>query len=317
MTLRVAVLDDYQEVALSFADWSSLDDAEVVAFVEHFGDEDSLVAAVAGFEVIVAMRERTALPASVIERLPKLRLIVTTGTRNAVIDVAAAARAGVQVMGTYGIVTPTSELTWGLIFAVLRDIPASDASIRAGGWQVSVGTGLAGRTLGVVGLGNLGALVAAAGKAFNMRVIAWSQNLTAERAAEVGVELVTKEELFADSDVVTIHLVLSDRTRGLVGPAELRSMKPTAVLINTSRGPIVDEQTLVLALDEGWISGAGIDVYETEPLAADHPLRRSARSVLTPHIGYVTDDTYAIFFRHIVEDIAAFQRGEELRPVRP
>jgi len=313
----VAVLDDYQRVALSLGGWGSLDDVEVVAFDEHFADEDALVAAVAGFEVVVAMRERTALPVSVIERLPRLRLIVTTGMRNVVIDVAAANRAGVVVMGTYGVITPTSELTWGLIFAVLRDIPAADASVRGGGWQLSLGTGLAGRTLGIVGLGNLGAMVAAVGLALKMRVVAWSQNLTPERAADVGVALATKEELFATADVVTIHLVLSDRTRGLVGEPELRSMKPTSVLINTSRGPIVDEAVLVRALAEGWIKGAGIDVYGTEPLPADHPLRRSPRCVLTPHIGYVTDDNYAVFFRHIVEDIAAFQRGEELRVVTP
>ena len=318
MTLRVAVLDDYQRVALQLGDWRAVPGAEVVAFDRHIPDEDALVAALSDFDVVVAMRERTPLPASVIERLPRLRLIVTTGMRNPVIDVGAAARGGIAVMGTSGVITPTSELTWGLIFAVLRDIPRSDASVRSGGWQLdTLGTGVAGKTIGIVGLGNLGGLVAAVAKAFRMRVTAWSHNLTAERARAVGAELVTKEELFASSDVITVHLVLSDRTRGLVGEAELRSMKPTVVLINTSRGPIVDEAALVRALDGGWIRGAGIDVYDAEPLPVDHPLRRSPRAVVTPHIGYVTDDTYRIFFRHVVEDIAAFQRGEELRTLRP
>ncbi|MHB8467108.1 MAG: D-2-hydroxyacid dehydrogenase family protein, partial [Acidimicrobiales bacterium] len=231
----------------------------------------------------------------------------------AAIDLAAAAAAGIVVSGTSGTITPTSELTWALIFAVLRNIPGEDARVRAGGWQATIGTGLAGKTLGIVGLGNLGRLVAAAAHAFRMNVVAWSQNLTAERATDAGAELVTKDGLLARADVVTIHLVLSDRTRGLIGERELRAMRDTAVLINTSRGPIVDEDALVAALHGGWIAGAGIDVYGTEPLPPDHPLRTAPNTVLTPHIGYVTDDCYRVFYRDIVEDIAAFVRGEPVR----
>lgn len=312
--MRVAVLDDYQRVAQSFADWSPIgDDVEVVSFADHIADPEQLVSALAAFDVVVMMRERTPLPASVVERLKGIQLIVTTGMRNAVLDVGAAAAAGIAVAGTSGTITPTSELTWGLIFAVLRDIPAQDARVRAGAWQSTIGTGVFGKTLGVVGLGNLGRLVARAGLAFGMDVIAWSQNLTAERAEAAGVELVTKEDLLARADVATIHLVLGDRTRGLIGEAELRAMKSTAVLINTSRGPIVDQDALLRALDESWIAGAGIDVFDDEPLPPDHPLRSAPRSVLTPHIGYVTDDCYRVFYRDIVEDIASFVRGTPVR----
>jgi len=316
--MRIAVLDDYQQVAADLGDWGSLPPGtELVAFAEHIADGDRLVAALAGFDVVVAMRERTPLPRGVIERLAGLRLIVTTGMRNAAVDVDAATDAGITVCGTSGAITPTSELTWALILALLRHVPAEDAAVRSGGWQHTVGVGVAGRTIGVVGLGNLGRLVAEAARAFRMQTIAWSQNLTAERAADVGARLVTKDELFATADVVSIHLVLSDRTRHLVGEAELRSMKPGSVLINTSRGPIVDEVALVRALSEGWIAGAGLDVFEVEPLPADHPLRSAPNTVLTPHIGYVTDDCYRIFYRDIVEDIAAFDRGAPVRVINP
>jgi phosphoglycerate dehydrogenase-like enzyme len=318
MPVRVAVLDDYQQVALTLGDWSALpDDTEIVSFADHIADTTELVSALGGFDVIVAMRERTALPAAVIDGLPALRLIVTTGMRNAAIDLDAATAAGVRVMGTSGTITPTSELTWALIFAVLRHLPDEAQRVRDGGWQETIGTGVAGKTLGVVGLGNLGKLVAVAGLAFQMRVIAWSQNLTAETATEAGAELVSKRELFSTADVVTVHLVLSDRTRHLVGEEELRSMKSSAVLINTSRGPIVDEAALLRALAEGWIAGAGLDVFDTEPLPPAHPLRSAPNAVLTPHIGYVTDDCYRVFYRHIVADIAAFLRGEPLRVLNP
>ena len=318
MTLRIAVLDDYQQVATSLGEWSSIPgDVEVSMFGEHVSDPDRLVSALSGFDVVVAMRERTALPAEVIGRLADVRLIVTTGMRNAVIDIDAAAAAGITVAGTSGTITPTSELTWALIFALLRHVPAEDARMRAGGWQETIGTGVAGKTIGIVGLGNLGSLVAAAATAFRMEIVAWSQHLTDDRARAVGAQLVPKDELFARADVVTVHLVLSDRTRGLVGERELRAMKRSAVLVNTSRGPIVDEQALLDALHQGWIAGAGLDVYDREPLPADHPLRRAPNTVLTPHIGYVTDDCYRIFYRHVVEDIAAFVRGEPVRVITP
>jgi phosphoglycerate dehydrogenase-like enzyme len=315
--LRVAVLDDYQRVA-SGVDWSSVPGGvEVVGVPEHVTDQDELAARLQPFEVVVAMRERTAIDAELLARLPNLRLLVTTGPSNAVIDVAAAAARGVVVSGTGGYLTPTSEHTWALILAVQRHVPAEDAAVRGGGWQHTVGRELAGRTLGVVGLGRLGALVADVGRAFRMDVVAWSENLTDERAAEVGVRRVTKRELFATADVVSVHLVLSDRSRGVVGRAELESMKPTAILVNTSRGPIVDEAALVQALQDRAIAGAGLDVFDVEPLPAEHPLRTLPNTVLSPHVGYVTDGLYELFFREVVEDVAAFVAGAPIRVVQP
>ncbi|SFS32166.1 D-2-hydroxyacid dehydrogenase family protein [Saccharopolyspora flava] len=310
--MRIAVLDDYQDVARSYADWGSLD---VEVFSEHIRDMDELVARLEPFEVIAAMRERTPFPRAVLSRLPNLKLLVTTGMRNASIDLDAARELGVVVSGTgsgrgWG---ATSELAWGLILAVLRDIPGQDRRIREGGWQTGVGVELGGKTLGVLGLGRLGSQVAAVGRAFGMDVIAWSRNLTEQRAAEGGARLVGKDELFATSDVLSVHLVLGERTRGLVGEAELALMKPTAYLINTSRGPIVDEAALRAALHEGRIAGAGIDVFGTEPLPADDPWRTTPRTVLTPHIGYVTDDTYEAFFAETVEDVRAFAAGSPIR----
>jgi phosphoglycerate dehydrogenase-like enzyme len=313
---RIAVLDDYQQVAGQFADWSKLPEpAQVVTFHDHVDDEDALVARLDSFDVVVAMRERTPFQRSLLERLPNLRLLVTTGQRNAAIDVAAAAERGVTVCGTGYFSSGTAEMTWALILAVARHVAQEDASVRAGGWQQTIGTDLAGARLGVVGLGRLGSRVATIGQAFEMDVVAWSQNLTEDRCAEVGVRLVEKEELFATSDVVTIHLVLSRRTRGLVGPAELLAMKPTAMLINTSRGPILDEDALVDALRHGRIGGAGIDVYAREPLPKDHPLREMRRAVLTPHLGYVTKGTYEVFYRDAVEDVAAWMAGEPVRVI--
>ncbi|MBQ0924644.1 D-2-hydroxyacid dehydrogenase family protein [Saccharopolyspora endophytica] len=310
--MRIAVLDDYQDVARSYADWDGLD---VEVFTEHIADVDELVARLEPFDVIAAMRERTRFPREVISRLPNLKLLVTTGMRNASIDLDAAREHGVVVSGTGSGRgwAATSELAWGLIFALLRDIPGQDRRIRTGGWQTGVGVELGGKTLGVLGLGRLGSHMATVGRAFGMDVIAWSSNLTEQRAAEVGARLVGKDELFERSDVLSVHLVLSKRSRGLVGADELALMKPTAYLINTSRGPIVDEDALRTALREGRIAGAGIDVYGTEPLPVDDPWRDTPRTVLTPHIGYVTDDTYQAFFVETVEDVKAFAAGSPIR----
>jgi phosphoglycerate dehydrogenase-like enzyme len=311
--VKAVVLDDYQKVAHSIVDWSVLGDAVRVEFLpEHF-DGDALIGQISDFEIVVAMRERTAFPARVLQQLPKLRLLVTTGMRNAAIDLGAANEAGVLVCGTQGLTWSTAELTWGLVIASVRNLVVEEASMRAGGWQRTVGTDLAGRTLGLVGLGHLGARVARYGLAFDMRVVAWSPNLTAERAAEHGVAYLPKDEFFAQADVISIHLVLGRGTRGVVTEADLRRMKPTSYLINTSRGPLVEEAGLLRALREGWIAGAALDVYDTEPLPADHELRRVGKALLTPHIGYVTQDTYTNFFAGVLEDIQAFLDGAPIR----
>jgi phosphoglycerate dehydrogenase-like enzyme len=304
---RVAILDDYQNVAKVSADWSALDRrVDVTSFTDHVADEDALVERLADFPIVVAMRERTAFPRTVLEWLPKLELLVTTGPFNAVIDTAAAADLGVTLCGTGGVLFNTSELTWALILACARFIPTEDRNVKAGGWMTTVGTDLHGRTLGLLGAGRLGGAVARVGAAFGMRVIAWSQNLTDERAAEVGATRVERDELFREADVLSIHLVLSERTHGLVGARELELMKPSAILVNTSRGPIVDELALADALERRRIRAAGIDVFSVEPLPVDHPFRRLDNLVCTPHIGYVTEDCYRVFFGDIVEDIAAY-----------
>ena len=314
MSVRIAILDDYQDAARRFAPWERLgNDAALTVFTDHLADDDGLAERLGAFEVVVAMRERTPFPRRRLERLPNLRLLVTTGMRNASIDLDAARDLGVVVCGTGSLASPTAELTWALILAVTRHVCEEDAAIRRGGWQHTIGPELAGRTLGVVGLGRQGSAVAGVGRAFGMEPIAWSQNLTAERAAEAGAEAVAKEELFRRADVVTIHLVLSDRTRGLVGAPELAAMKPTAYLVNTSRGPVVDEAALLAALHDGTIAGAALDVFDTEPLPAEHPLRDAPNTVLTPHIGYVSTGTYEIFYRDAVEDIAAFLAGAPVR----
>ncbi|WP_346619191.1 D-2-hydroxyacid dehydrogenase family protein [Blastococcus montanus] len=313
---RIAVLDDYQSVAAAFADWSQLPEpAEVVAFHDAVGDPDELVARLRTFDVVVAMRERTRFGRDVLERLPELRLLVTTGMRNKSIDVAAATELGITVCGTAASATATVELTWALILAALRHLPQEDAAMRAGAWQQTIGGDLAGATLGVVGLGRLGSQVARIGAAFGMDVVAWSQNLTDERAAEVGARRVERDELFATADVVTVHLLLSKRTRGLIGAEDLALMKNTAILVNTSRGPIVDEAALVDVLRDGRIAGAGLDVYDVEPLPRDSPLRELRRAVLTPHLGYVTRGTYEVFYREAVEDVAAFLAGSPIRVI--
>ena len=314
--VRVAVLDDYQEVALKMADWSVLpSDTQVQVFKDHLSDEKALADRLRDFEIAMAMRERTPFPRTVLQRLPKLKLLITTGMRNASIDVAAARDLGITVCGTGGLPHPTAELTWGLILALLRQIPREDSATRSGHWQVSVGVGLRDKILGVMGLGNLGSQVATVGTAFGMSVLAWSQNLTTERAAQFGATLVGKDELLSRADIVTIHLVLSDRTRGLVGARELGLMKSTAYLVNTSRGPIVDEEALVQALRQGTIAGAALDVFDEEPLPLNHSLRRLENTVITPHLGYVTAETYKVFYGQAVEDIQAFLRGEPIRVI--
>jgi len=310
----VTILDDYQNVALASADWSAVRARYSVEVVtEHIADEASLVQRLAASEVIVAMRERTPFPARVLAQLPALRLLVTTGMGNAAIDIAAATRQGVTVCGTTGSGNAMPELTIGLIIALTRNFAQEDAAVRAGGWQHTIGPGLAGATLGVIGLGRLGTPVAALAQAFGMSVIAWSPHLTAERAQPHGVRAVSKRDLFAESDVITIHMPLSDASRGLVRAADLAVMKPTAYLVNTSRGPIVDEAALVDALRERRIAGAGLDVYDTEPLPVDHPLRSLPNTLLLPHIGYVTTDGYRTWFGQVVEDILAWTAGTPVR----
>lgn len=313
--MRIAILDDYQGAAVASADWDSIPDAEVHAFPDHLADEHALAERLRGFPVVVAMRERTPFPASLLERLPDLRLLVTTGARNASIDTLAARGRGIVVCGTRGSGSPTAELTWGLIIALARHIPQEDAATRAGQWQTTLGIGLQGRTLGVIGLGNLGGQVARVGRAFGMDVIAWSQNLTAERSAECGATLVTKDELLARADFVTIHLVLSERTRGLIGARELGLMRREAYLVNTSRGPIVEEGALVEALAAHRIAGAALDVFDVEPLPSDHPFLRLHNVVVTPHLGYVTAETYALFYGDAVEDIQAWAAGSPVRTI--
>ncbi|MFF4486532.1 D-2-hydroxyacid dehydrogenase family protein [Streptomyces sp. NPDC001544] len=316
MTLNCAVLDDYQGVAPTLADWNALaDKVEVRTLREHITDRDKLVAELADCEIIVAMRERTPFDADLLRRLPRLRLLVTTGMRNASIDLAAAAAQGVTVCGTASSSTPPVELTWALLLGLARHVTTENRALRGGGpWQSTVGQDLEGRTLGLLGLGKIGSRVARVATAFGMEVLAWSENLTAERAADAGARLASgKEDLLRRSDFVSVHLVLSDRTRGLLGEPELRAMRPHAFLVNTSRAPIVDRAALVRALREGWIAGAGLDVFETEPLPADDPLRSLTNVLATPHLGYVTERNYRTFYTQAVEDITAFLAGTPVR----
>jgi phosphoglycerate dehydrogenase-like enzyme len=316
MATRVAVLDDYQKVAQRSADWSALpQDAEVTFFHDHLADPDRLAERLAPFAVVGVMRERTPFPGALLERLPNLRLLITTGPRNASIDVAAAQRLGIIVCGTRSSGHATAELALALILALARGLPAETAAMRAGGWQVGLGRDLAGATLGLVGLGRLGSRVAKLGQAFGMTTIAWSQNLTEAAAAEHGARRVAKAELFREADFVSIHLQLSARSRGLIGAAELALMRPDAYLVNTSRGPIVDEDALVEALQTGRIAGAALDVYDHEPLPPEHRLRRVPNLLLTPHIGFVTRETYAVFYADMVAGIAAFLAGSPQRVI--
>jgi phosphoglycerate dehydrogenase-like enzyme len=316
--VRIVVLDDYQQVALDMGPWERLAGrCEVQALADHVADTDALIAALAGTPVVVAMRERTPFDAERLARLPDLRLLVTTGMANAAIDLDAAAAQGVLVCGTRGRGTHTVELTWGLILALLRSIPAEDARMRDAGWQHTLGVELSGATLGLVGLGRLGSAMVPIARAFGMEVIAWSQNLDPARAKEVGAEAVGKEELFARADVVSVHYKLSERSRVIVGAAEIGAMKPTAYLVNTSRGPLVDTAALLRALHDGAIAGAALDVYDREPLPPDDPLRRAPRTVLTPHLGYVTRENYEVFFADVVADIEAWLDGRIERPLTP
>ena len=324
--MRIAILDDYQNVALGYADWKSLPGSpEITVFTEHIARHELLAATLRPFDVIVAMRERTAFPASLLALLPDLKLLVTTGMGNASIDMEAARERAITVCGTNGVSGATAELTWGLILSLVRHIPEEDRRMKEsagaggaavsvrGGWQRTIGTGLAGKRLGVVGLGRQGREVTRYGQAFGMEVLAWSQNLDSEQDREAGAEPVSKEQLFTRSDVVTVHYKLSPRSIGLVGAAEFALMKPTAYLVNTSRGPIVDARALVTALRDGQIAGAALDVYATEPLPLRDSLRSAPNTVLTPHLGYVTDEAYQVFYAEAVADIAAYIDGHPVR----
>lgn len=317
MKLRCAVLDDYQNVAQSFADWSALaPEVEVAVFNKPLGDTGAAAKALAGCAILCAMRERTPISRALIEKLPDLKLIVTTGMRNAAIDMQAAKERGIVVCGTDSAGHPTAELTFGLILDLARRIGLESARMKAGeAWQSTIGADLHGKTLGILGLGKLGSRVARIAQACGMEVIAWSQNLTPEKAREAGATYVPKEELLRRADFVTIHLILSERTRGLIGAGELKSMKPSAYLINTSRGPIVDEKALAAALKGGIIAGAGVDVFDVEPMSRDHPFRSLPNMTVTPHLGYVTQDNYRIFYGQTVECIRAWLDGKPVRAI--
>ncbi len=323
--MRLSILDDYQGVALDMADWSAIRDRGIEIAVERFpfADEDDVVRTLAESEMVAAMRERTAFPKRIVDRLPKLKLLVTTGMRNASFDMEALKARGVTVCGTGGPSNvpggggneDTAELAWGLILGAARRIAEDHAYMRHGGWQTRIGHRIAGKTIGLLGLGRLGSAVARVGIAFGMKAIAWSQNLTAEKAAAQGVERVEKDELFRRSDILSVHLVLSDRSRGLVGAREIRLMKPSAILVNTSRGPICDTEAIIAALKEGRLAYAGFDVYDQEPLPINHPLRTAPNVILTPHIGYVTDENYRSSYLQIVENVLAFLDGRPIRVI--
>ena len=308
---KIAILDDYQNVALTLADWSDLPSGvDITVFNEPLGDLEQAASSLNAFDIICIMRERTPFPRAMFERLKNLKLLVTSGMRNAAIDLEAAREFGVTVCGTNSPAHATVEMTWGLILSLARNIPTEDRNMREGRWQTTLGTDIKGKVLGVVGLGRLGSQVAAIGLAFGMEVVAWSQNLTEARCAEIGVRRASsKEDLFRTADVITIHLKYSERTHALVGPEEFGWMKPTANLINDSRGPIVDESALIETLNAGRIGGAAIDVYDLEPLPADHPLRSCPNCVLTSHIGYVTEETYRVFYGETVDAVQAYLSG--------
>ena len=317
--VRVAVLDDYQNVALSYADWSPVaKDAEVKVFTTPFASEAEAIKALQGFTVVAGMRERTPFPRRVIEALPDRKLLITTGAKNNSFDVKAAAERGVTVCGTGTVGNPTTGIVFGLMLELTRKIGFENARMKAGEpWQVTIGQDLEGLTLGIVGLGKLGQRVAGVAKAFGMKVIAWSQNLTPEKAKEAGVEFASREELFAKADFVTIHYQLGERSRGLITGADIARMKPSAYLINTARAPIVDQAALLRALQDRKIAGAGLDVFETEPLPTDHPYRKLANVVITPHLGYVSEQNYRKYYPDIVEDIRAFLDGKPVRVIAP
>jgi phosphoglycerate dehydrogenase-like enzyme len=315
MAVRCAILDDYQNVALKVADWSKVKgDVEFKVFTEHLGGPDKVIAALKGFQIVVAMRERTGFPKQVIDALPDLKLLITTGMRNASIDTEAAKARGVTVCGTPNFGNPTAGIAIGLMLELTRHIGYENARMHAGAaWQSTIGADLEGMTLGTLGLGKLGTHTANIAKAFGMKVIAWSQNLAPEKCAAVGVGYVSKDDLFRQSDFITIHIVLSQRSRGLVGAKELGLMKPTAFIINTSRGPIIDEAALIATLRDKRIGGAGLDVFDTEPLPLDHPFRKMDNVVITPHLGYVTTQNYQHYFNGVVEDIRGYLDGKPVR----
>jgi phosphoglycerate dehydrogenase-like enzyme len=315
---RIGILDDYQGVNHALGPWDRLPASMThEIFRDTITDEAALVRRLAPFDCLVIMRERTPFPRSLIEKLPNLRLLITSGARNRAVDMAACAERGIMVCGTPSVGHPTVDLTWGLILCLARAIPKQEASLRAGAWQTSpLGFTLEGRTLGVMGLGNLGSRVARVGAALGMQVIGWSQNLTAEKAAAAGARLVDKATLLREADVLTLHLVLSDRSRGIVGAAELGLMKPTAYVVNTSRGPLIDQDALIAALKAGRIAGAGLDVFDQEPLPKDHPILFAPNTVLTPHLGYVTEENYRAYFASAVESILGYCAGTPVREIK-
>jgi phosphoglycerate dehydrogenase-like enzyme len=314
--MRVAVLDDFQQVALTCADWGPVTRiAEVDVFADHDPDPGRLVTRLMPYDAVVLMRERTPFPSTVIEALPNLRLIVTTGRANAAIDLAAAQRRGITVCGTESLASAPAELTWALILGLARHLPTEIDNMRAGRWQSTIGRGLAGRTLGVVGLGRVGSRVATVGAALGMNVVAWSRSLTADRAETFEATAVDLEPLLVSSDVVTLHLPLTQDTRGLIDEDRIALMKPSALLVNTARAGLLDLDAAMRAVTEGRLAGLGLDVFELEPLPADHALRSTPRVLTTPHLGYVADDVYALFFTQAVEDIVAFAQGNPVRAI--
>jgi phosphoglycerate dehydrogenase-like enzyme len=317
--VRAAILDDYQNVAMKFADWSAIaKDVDIKVFDKPFANQAEAIKALQGFAIVVGMRERTPFPRPVIEALPDLKLLITTGAKNNSFDLKAAAERGVTVCGTGAVGSPTTGIVFGLMLELTRRIGFENARLKAGEpWQVTIGQDLEGLTLGIIGLGKLGQRVAAVAKAFGMKVIAWSQNLTPDKCRERGVHYASKEELFRNADIATIHLVLSERSRGLIGAGDLGLMKKTAYLINTSRGPIVEEQALIATLQSKSIAGAGLDVFDVEPLPLDHPYRKMDNVVITPHLGYVSEQNYRKYFPDIVEDIRAWLDGKPVRVIAP
>ncbi|WP_158797530.1 D-2-hydroxyacid dehydrogenase family protein [Pedobacter sp. L105] len=302
--IKIAILDDYQNAALTLADWSVVEAAaDITVFNDHLSEEEEIAKRLQPFEIICVMRERTPLQESLLAKLPNVKLIVSTGSRNASIDLKATEKLGIKVANTGYMSTGAIEMTWAVLMAMARHIPKETSTFKSGGWQTTIGTDLAGKTIGIVGLGGIGKKIAEIAKVFDMNVIAWSQNLTPEKAAEQGARYVSKEALFQESDFITIHLVLSDRSRGIVSTKELTLMKPSAYFINTSRGPLVDEQALIEVLTNKSIAGAALDVFDTEPLPADHPFRKLDNLLATSHIGFVTEDTYRVFYGDTVKTI--------------
>ena len=316
--MKVAVLDDYQKAAEQMVDWSELPDGmELQVFTDHLADPSQLTARLKDSQIIMGMRERTPFPRSLLVQLPELRLLITTGDHNAAFDLEAATELGIVVSGTGAAGEGPTELTWGLILGLMRNLPQEDRRTRQGSWGTTVGAGLKGRRLGLLGLGHIGARMARVGQAFDMKILAWSQNLSARRAAECGAILVDKESLFRESDIVSIHVRLGDRTRGLIGASELDLMNPSAYLVNTSRGQIVQEKALIDALERGTIAGAALDTFDVEPLPAEHPFLRQPNMILSPHLGYVTQENYRVYYTGVLEDIQAFCKGTPVKVLNP